>query len=149
MQRDWRTDAVIPGPTLHKSLTPASQLDNSPTGLHSFLFPLHNQSHSFYFRFFSLRRTPHRPLCILQNSVNIILWHPFVSRSNLSEMIGTDCNLIVLIFLSNSTLALLLGIPYSEQRRDIIFHPNRPVFGRGEVVQIITSSMTVVLLFCL
>lgn len=64
-------------------------------------------------------------------------------------MVGADCNPIVLIFLSNSTLALLLGIPYSEQRRDRILDPDRPIFGRGEVVQIITSSMTVVLLFCL
>ena len=64
-------------------------------------------------------------------------------------MIGTDCNLIVLIFLSNSILVLLLGIPYSEQRRDRILDPNRPVFGRGEVAQIITSSMAVVVLFCL
>ncbi|KAF9650922.1 hypothetical protein BDM02DRAFT_3185068 [Thelephora ganbajun] len=54
-----------------------------------------------------------------------------------------------LIFLSNSTLALLLGIPYSEQRSKGVLDLNQPIFGQGEVVQIITSSTTVVLVFCL
>jgi hypothetical protein len=64
-------------------------------------------------------------------------------------MTDADGNLLALIFLSNSTLILLLGIPYSEQRSKRILDPDQPIFGQGEVVQIITSSMTVVLLFCL
>ena len=55
------------------------------------------------------------------------------------EMASANRNLIALIFLSNSTLVLLLGIPYLAQ----------PIFGQGEVVQIITSSATVVFLFFL
>jgi len=62
-------------------------------------------------------------------------------------MTDADGNLIVLIFLFNSILALLLGIPYSEQRSKRVLDPDQPIFGQGEVVQIITSSMIVV--FCL
>ena len=64
-------------------------------------------------------------------------------------MADADGNLIALIFLFNSILALLLGIPYSGQRSKRVIDLDQPIFGQGEVVQIITSSMTVVLLFCL
>lgn len=52
-------------------------------------------------------------------------------------------------FVSNSTLALLLGIPYCEQRRKKVLGVDQPIFGEGELVQIITSSVNVVIIFCL
>jgi len=64
-------------------------------------------------------------------------------------MADANGNFIALMFLSNSTLALLLGIPYSEQIHERILDLDRPIFGQGEVVQIITSSVIVVLVFFL
>ena len=64
-------------------------------------------------------------------------------------MADANDNLTALIFLFNSTLALLLGIPYSQQIHKRILDLDHPIFGEGEVVQIITSSMIVGLLFCL
>jgi len=64
-------------------------------------------------------------------------------------MADANGNLIALIFISNSALALLLGIPYSEQRRKRVLDLDNPIFGKGEVIQIITSSLIVVLAFCL
>lgn len=58
-------------------------------------------------------------------------------------------NPIVLIFFFNSTLALLLGIPYSEQKHKRVLGMDQPIFGQGEVAQIITSSMIIVITFCL
>lgn len=52
------------------------------------------------------------------------------------------------MFLSNSALALLLGIPFDLQRQKVL-DMDQLVFGQGEVVQIITSSVIVVLVFCL
>ena len=64
-------------------------------------------------------------------------------------MAGINGNTIALAFISNATLALLLGIPYSEQRHETILGVDQPVFGQGELVQIITSSVIVVIIFCL
>ena len=64
-------------------------------------------------------------------------------------MVGVDDSAIALAFISNTTLALLLGIPYSEQRHEIILGVEQPIFGQGELVQIITSSVIVVIIFCL
>jgi len=64
-------------------------------------------------------------------------------------MADANGDLTAVIFISNSTLALLLGIPYSEQRRERVLDLDYPIFGQGEVIQIITSSVIVVLVFCL
>lgn len=64
-------------------------------------------------------------------------------------MADANDDLVGIIFLSNSTLALLLGIPYNEQSRKRVLNPDQPIFGQGEIVQVITSSTTVVLIFCL
>lgn len=63
-------------------------------------------------------------------------------------MVGVNGNAIALAFVSNTTLALLLGIPYSEQRHKVP-DIDQPIFGQGELVQIITSSVIVVFIFCL
>jgi len=55
----------------------------------------------------------------------------------------------VLMFVLNSTLALLLGIPYNKQKRKIILDPDQLILGQGEIVQIITSSVIVVTVFYL
>lgn len=78
-----------------------------------------------------------------------MLWLPFVSLPNLLGMAGTNDNLTVLLFLFNSTLALLLGISYHNQRRDSAPDLDQPAFGPGELVQISMSSMSLVLLFFL
>ncbi|KAF9792964.1 hypothetical protein BJ322DRAFT_90853 [Thelephora terrestris] len=51
-----------------------------------------------------------------------------------------------LIFLSNSTLALLLGIPYNGQRHRKV---DQLFFDQEEFVQLTTSSVIVVLVSCL
>jgi len=53
------------------------------------------------------------------------------------------------MFVLNSTLALLLGIPYNKQKRKIILDPDQLILGQGEIVQIITSSVIVVTVFYL
>lgn len=64
-------------------------------------------------------------------------------------MADADNDPIVLMFVFNSTLALLLGIQYSELRRKGILDLDQPIFGRGEVAQIATSSVIVVIILCL
>lgn len=64
-------------------------------------------------------------------------------------MADVNSDPIVLLFVFNSTLALLLGIPYSEQRPKKILDLAQPIFGQGEVVQITTSFMIVVIVFYL
>jgi len=58
-------------------------------------------------------------------------------------------DVIGLAFISNSTLALLLGIPYSEQMRKRVLGVDQPIFSEGEVIQIATSSLNVMITFCL
>lgn len=69
---------------------------------------------------------------------------PFVSPTKSLEMTGTNDNLIVLLFLFNSTLVLLLGISFHEQS---VLGLVQSTFGPGEWVQITMSSMSLVLLF--
>lgn len=76
-----------------------------------------------------------------------MLWLPFVSPPKLQGMTGTDDNLTVLLFLFNSTLALLLGISYRDQVRNSAPDLDQPTFGPGELVQIATSSLSLALLF--
>jgi len=63
-------------------------------------------------------------------------------------MAAVNTNAIAIAFISNTTLALLLGIPYS-QKHERILDVDQPIFGQGELVQIITSSVIVVIIFCL
>ena len=53
------------------------------------------------------------------------------------------------MFLSNSALALLLGIPYNVQRHKKVLGLEQAVFCQGEVVQMVTSSVIAVLAFYL
>ena len=69
--------------------------------------------------------------------------------TQLQEVAGANGNTIALVFISNTTLALLLGIPYSEERHERILDVDQPTFGQGELVQIVTSSVIVVIIFFL
>jgi hypothetical protein len=128
---------------------PTSQLPKSPTDFRSFPSPAHTQPHSFCLLFLFLL-TYTSPIAM--HSAEFCEDYITASLRELTQPLrddDADGSPIVLIFVFNSTLALLLGIPYSEQKHKRVLDMDQPIFGQGEVAQIITSSMVIVITFCL